>query len=173
MDGGETWSRADTGISAYPDAATGVRCIQEMGRIVVDPSNPNHVLMSRVESPGTVAMRFSENEVINLQVRWDMGWYFGIAVDGYHVETTDPRAQQNIVFFPAFPMATRVVARLLGGTAPAFIAAGTIVALGAFFAGKLSGFLYGRFADRSLAVAHPHYMWAALSAIGLATAAAG
>ena len=31
-------------------------------------------------------MRFSENEVINLQVRWDMGWYFGIAVDGYHVE---------------------------------------------------------------------------------------
>ena len=56
------------------------------------------------------------------------GWYYGIAVDGYLVLTDDPRAQQNIVFFPAFPMATRVVGRLLGGSAPAFIAAGTIVA---------------------------------------------
>ena len=84
----------------------------------------------RMERP---PIRFSDNELMNLQVRWDMGWYYGIAVDGYLVLTDDPRAQQNIVFFPAFPMATRVVGRLLGGSAPAFIAAGTIVALVAFF----------------------------------------
>lgn len=74
LDGGETWSRADTGITGYPDSATGERCIQEMGRIVVDPLNPNRVLMSRVDSPGTITMNISENagvwETTNGGVSW-------------------------------------------------------------------------------------------------------
>lgn len=74
LDAGETWSRADTGITGYPDAATGERCIQEMGRIVVDPLNPNRVLMSRVDSPGTITMNISENagvwETTNGGVSW-------------------------------------------------------------------------------------------------------
>lgn len=61
INGGETWARADTGITGYADSATGERCIQEMGRIVVDSLNPRRALMSRVESPGTIAMPFSEN----------------------------------------------------------------------------------------------------------------
>ena len=60
-DAGETWLRADTGITGYNDSESGQRCIQEMGRIVVDPQNAAHVLMSRVESPGTITMPFSEN----------------------------------------------------------------------------------------------------------------
>lgn len=60
-DSGETWLRADTGVTGYNDSQTGQRCIQEMGRIVVDPQNAAHVLMSRVESPGTITMPFSEN----------------------------------------------------------------------------------------------------------------
>ncbi len=60
-DAGTTWKRADTGITGYPDSRTAQRCIQEMGRIIVDPRDSNHVLMSRVESPGTITMPFSEN----------------------------------------------------------------------------------------------------------------
>jgi hypothetical protein len=84
----------------------------------------------RTEQP---PLRFSDNELVNLQVRWDMGWYFGIAVDGYRVLSHDPNAQQNIVFFPAYPMITRGVGRLLGGTPTAYIVAGTLVAVCAFF----------------------------------------
>lgn len=61
VDGGTTWKRADTGITGYADARTAQRCIQEMGKIIVDPRDSNHVLMSRVESPGTISMMFSEN----------------------------------------------------------------------------------------------------------------
>src|SRR5262245_21818415 len=74
------------------------------------------------------------NEFVNLQARWDTGWYLGIAIEGY---TYDPNLsadkQQNIVFFPAFPLMMRVAGRLLGGSSPAFLLGGTLVALSAFF----------------------------------------
>jgi hypothetical protein len=82
---------------------------------------------------GRPPLRLSENEVANLQVRWDMAWYFGIATEGYRVLSHNPNDQQNIVFFPAFPLIVRVVGRLLGGTSLSFVAAGTLVALAAFF----------------------------------------
>ncbi|MGE0392315.1 MAG: peptidoglycan DD-metalloendopeptidase family protein [Vicinamibacterales bacterium] len=75
LDAGETWQRADTGITAYANSATGERCMQEMGRIVVDPSNPNHVLMSRVESPGTIAMPFSENAGVWKTTNGGVSWF--------------------------------------------------------------------------------------------------
>lgn len=84
---------------------------------------------------GRPPLRLSENEIANLQVRWDMAWYFGIATEGYRVLSHDPNAQQNIVFFPAFPMLMRIVARLLGGASLAFVVGGTIVAFGCFFWG--------------------------------------
>jgi hypothetical protein len=84
---------------------------------------------------GRPPLRLSANEVANLQVRWDMAWYFGIATQGYRVVSHNPRDQQNIVFFPAFPMIMRVTARLLGGTSTAFVVAGTLVSFGAFFWG--------------------------------------
>ena len=84
---------------------------------------------------GRPPLRLSENEVANLQVRWDMAWYFGIATEGYRVLSHNPRDQQNFVFFPAFPMIMRVTGRLLGGTSMAFVVAGTLVAFGAFFWG--------------------------------------
>jgi len=93
------------------------------------------VVMFGYSNGGRPPLRLSENEVANLQVRWDMAWYFGIATEGYRVLSHDPNAQQNIVFFPAFPMIVRVTARLLGGATMAFIIAGTGVTLGAFFWG--------------------------------------
>ena len=83
--------------------------------------------------PGTPPLRVSENEVGNLQARWDMAWYFGIATSGYRVLSDNPRDQQNIVFFPAYPMIVRVAGRLLGGATLAFVVGGTLVSLGAFF----------------------------------------
>lgn len=74
-----------------------------------------------------------DNDVVNLQARWDTGWYLGIAIDGYSYLPDRPQDQQNIVFFPAFPILMRVIGRLLGGSSPAFVLAGTLVALGAFF----------------------------------------
>ena len=74
------------------------------------------------------------NEFVNLQARWDTGWYLGIATDGYTYDPNlSPDKQQNIVFFPAFPLLMRVAGRLLGGSSPAFLLGGTLVALAAFF----------------------------------------
>jgi len=57
--------------------------------------------------------RISRNELVNLPMRWDAGWYLGITIDGYSVRVRSDR-QQNVVFFPAYPMLTRVGAALLG-----------------------------------------------------------
>ncbi|MDO8794998.1 MAG: peptidoglycan DD-metalloendopeptidase family protein [Vicinamibacterales bacterium] len=74
LNGGETWARADTAITGYNDTATGERCIQEMGRIVVDPLNPNHVLMSRIDSPGTITMTISENAGVWQTTNGGVSW---------------------------------------------------------------------------------------------------
>jgi hypothetical protein len=75
--------------------------------------------------------RISENELLNLPARWDAGWYYQIAAAGYHWDRTSPR-QQNIAFFPAFPMAMRFVGQLLGASNEAYFYAGVLVSLAAF-----------------------------------------
>jgi hypothetical protein len=85
--------------------------------------------------PGEPPYRDYDNELLNLPLRWDAGWYLQIANPntGY---TYDNRGgsdvQQNIVFWPAFPFAVRVVALLFGNTKGAFLLAGTLVSLTAF-----------------------------------------
>jgi hypothetical protein len=64
---------------------------------------------------GQPPMRISRNELINLPLRWDAGWYLQIALDGYFYSANLARQQQNVAFFPAYPMLTRVGAGLLGG----------------------------------------------------------
>ena len=102
---------------------------------------------------GGPPFRVFDNEFGNLQGRWDTGWYLGIAINGYRYDATRPDGQQNIVFFPAFPMATRVVARLLGASssgrflpsdAAAYMTAGTCVVLVAFFGALVYMFLLAR-----------------------------
>ncbi len=83
--------------------------------------------------PGAPPYRDFDNELANLPLRWDAGWYLQIAVHGYtYIHRTGAAEQQNIVFFPAFPLMVRVVALLLGGTKAAFFLAATIVSLAAF-----------------------------------------
>ena len=58
--------------------------------------------------------RVHENEFLNLPARWDVGWYIGIAAEGYRWQPARITIQQNIAFFPAFPMAMRYVSLFLG-----------------------------------------------------------
>jgi Mannosyltransferase (PIG-V) len=55
------------------------------------------------------------NELLDLPARWDTGWYLTIANEGYlyrpHATAAD---QQNIAFFPAFPMSIRYLSAVLG-----------------------------------------------------------
>lgn len=78
-------------------------------------------------------VRFSEDELINLQGRWDASWYMDVATQGYRYHSGDPTAQQNIVFFPAFPIALRLVGRLFGGSVAAHLYGGTALNIVLFF----------------------------------------
>jgi hypothetical protein len=95
---------------------------------------------------GHAPLRHFTNELLNLPVRWDAGWYLQIVTDGYRYAPGDPGVQQNIVFFPAFPMLIRVAGRLLGGDMTGYVAAGTILSLSSFF-GALA-YLYAFARDR-------------------------
>lgn len=56
-----------------------------------------------------------QNDLLDLPARWDTGWYLSIATEGYRF---DPNAraslQQNIAFFPAYPMAVRYLSAVFG-----------------------------------------------------------
>lgn len=81
---------------------------------------------------GQPPFRLDENEAVNLQARWDTGWYLGIALGQYAYDPDLAHAQQNIVFFPALPVSMRIAGRLLGGTTGAFLLGGTLIVLFAF-----------------------------------------
>lgn len=58
--------------------------------------------------------RIYQNEILNLPARWDTGWYLGVAVDGYAWVPARDIIQQNIAFFPAYPMLMRYGSLFLG-----------------------------------------------------------
>ena len=62
---------------------------------------------------GAPPIRVSDNEAVNLPLRWDTGWYLNIAMEGYQW-SAESDGQQNIAFFPGYPLATQGVATLLG-----------------------------------------------------------
>src|SRR5436190_5624352 len=81
---------------------------------------------------GRAPLRHFTNELLNLPVRWDAGWYLQIVTDGYQYSPLDTTTQQNIVFFPAYPMLMRIVGRILGGHMIGYVSAGMLVSLAAF-----------------------------------------
>ena len=85
-------------------------------------------------APRQPGWRVSNNEFLNLQARWDAGWYYGIATEGYYFSygMQERGEQLNVVFFPAFPLLMRVAGRLLGGAAVSMFIGGTVVAWGTF-----------------------------------------
>ncbi len=80
-------------------------------------------------------VRFFDNELLNMPVRHDAGWYLQIAIYGYeYVGGLSADAQQNIAFFPAFPLLMRTGALIGGNTWLAHVVAGTCISLGSFVA---------------------------------------
>jgi hypothetical protein len=73
------------------------------------------VLLIGFPPEATSRWRIYSNDLLDLPARWDTGWYLGIAMEGYRF---DPNAradyQQNIAFFPAFPMSMRYLSVVLG-----------------------------------------------------------
>jgi hypothetical protein len=63
---------------------------------------------SGVEEPGT-----GRQALPALPARFDANWYSGIAAEGYDWQGRFDR-QQNLAFFPAYPMLIRVVGALVG-----------------------------------------------------------
>lgn len=65
---------------------------------------------------GAPPIRVSDNEAVNLALRWDTGWYLNIAMEGYRW-SAETEGQQNIAFFPGYPLVIEGVATLLGAQA--------------------------------------------------------
>lgn len=93
---------------------------------------------------GGAPWRLFENEFLNLQNRWDTGWYLGIASDGYRYTPNRPLDQQNIVFFPALPLALGFASRLLGGRGLGYVLGGTLVVVGAFLGALIYLYRFAR-----------------------------
>lgn len=68
-------------------------------------------------APASVGFEVSSRPLLNLPARFDAGWYAGIALEGYSFQGRFDR-QQNIAFFPAFPLLERVAGYPLGAFAP-------------------------------------------------------
>lgn len=67
--------------------------------------------------PGDPGFSVSRDPVGNLPARYDAGWYGEIALDGYSFQGRFDR-QQNLAFFPAFPLLARIAGYPLGAFAP-------------------------------------------------------
>jgi Mannosyltransferase (PIG-V) len=65
----------------------------------------------------TTGFTVSGNPVLNLPARFDAGWYGTIALEGYSFQGRFDR-QQNVAFFPAFPMLERIAGYPFGAFAP-------------------------------------------------------
>lgn len=80
--------------------------------------------------PKTAPFRIYENELRNLPARWDTGWYLGVAVDGYRWNPRQMDRQQNIAFFPVYPMMMRYGSLFVARDT---LWTGVIISLVAFF----------------------------------------
>ncbi len=96
-------------------------------------------------APGAEPFHDFSSELLNLPLRWDAGWYLGIATRGYeYIASAGPDAQQNIVFFPAFPMIVRFVARLAGNSQLAYVLGATMMSVGLFAIALIYVYLLAR-----------------------------
>ena len=74
---------------------------------------------------------YTENDLLDLPSRWDAGWYLGIANTGYsYAPDSKGQYQQNIAFFPAYPMTMRLLSPLFGRHT---IWTGVVISIVAFY----------------------------------------
>ena len=78
-----------------------------------------------VRGPGRTTERFAALPFVDQWIRWDAGWYQGIATDGYAYSATE---QSAVAYFPLYPLLIRGLFRL---------------GLNPFLAGELLCLLFG------------------------------
>ena len=88
------------------------------------------VVMFGYRADVPVPWRVYENELLNLPARWDTGWYMGVAIEGYHWMPSRTSIQQNIAFFPVYPMLMRYLSLFFGREV---MWTGVLVSWAAFF----------------------------------------
>jgi hypothetical protein len=95
-------------------------------------------MLTKVQAPGVweidrsgnmsaVEARLSAKErpLLNVWSRWDAGWYYAIAKDGYSFKAGET---SNTAFFPAYPTLMRLIRPLLGSNrAERWMLAGLVV----------------------------------------------
>jgi hypothetical protein len=81
-------------------------------------------------APNTPPWRIYGHDLLDLPARWDAGWYLGVAAEGYIWNREEAGGQQNIAFFPAYPMLMRYGSLFV---ARQTVWAGVLIALIAFF----------------------------------------
>ncbi len=102
-------------------------------------------------APNTPPYRVYGNDFLDMPARWDTGWYLGIAEDGYRYRPSSSNPQQNIAFFPAYPLLMRYGAWLIPGQT---LWVGVAVSLIAFFAASIYLFRLARaYLDNTAAAA--------------------
>lgn len=99
--GGTTWTESDYGIRGYPKEQSATeKCIQEMGRTVIDSKDNTHLLLSRVESPGDLNTLFSENaglwESKDSGATWTQLVKQGMNASGSKAIAFDPKDSKTI-----------------------------------------------------------------------------
>ena len=125
--------RAAAGLSAWwrhPDTRT-VLPIHLATRLGVLAVGFAAVILIGFPPEATSRWRIYSNDLLDLPARWDAGWYLTIATVGYSYTPDSTAAfQQNIAFFPAYPMAIRLFAPLFGREA---LWTGVLVSIVAFY----------------------------------------
>lgn len=109
--------RITSGIAAWwrhPDTRTvlPIHLVTRIGVLVV-----GFVAVILIGFPPQATNRWTiyQNDLLDLPARWDAGWYLTIANEGYMYRPNAAETfQQNIAFFPAYPMAMRHVSAVFG-----------------------------------------------------------
>jgi hypothetical protein len=111
------WQRVAAGVTAWrrhPDTRTvlPIHLVSRLGVIII-----GLMAVFLIGFPPEATKRWSiyQNDLLDLPARWDTGWYLTIANEGYlYRPDTATEFQQNIAFFPAFPMSMRYLSTVLG-----------------------------------------------------------
>jgi hypothetical protein len=125
--------RIGRGLAAWwrhPDTLTvlPIHLATRLGVIVVGFIS---VLLIGFPPESSARWRIYSNDLLDLPARWDAGWYLTIANVGYSYTPDSTAAyQQNIAFFPAYPMTVRFFAPLFGRHT---LWVGVLVSLVAFY----------------------------------------
>lgn len=64
------------------------------------------LLLSGIHGTGATTRAFAQLPFLDMWIRWDAGWYQGIATDGYYFSTAQ---QSSVAYFPLYPMSIRAL----------------------------------------------------------------